>query len=51
MNFRSSIQLGEKVRLIFNPYHLKINKVINKIKNYGMPERFKGTILERWGKN
>ncbi|KAL2717714.1 mitochondrial import inner membrane translocase subunit Tim29 [Vespula squamosa] len=49
MNFRNSIQLGEKVRLIFNPFYLKINKVINTVKNYGMPERFKGTILERWG--
>lgn len=51
MNFRSSIQLGEKVRLIFNPFYLKINKVISTVKNYGMPEKFKGTILERWGKN
>ncbi|XP_043685587.1 mitochondrial import inner membrane translocase subunit Tim29 [Vespula pensylvanica] len=49
MNFRSSIQLGEKVRLIFNPFYLKINKVISTVKNYGMPEKFKGTILERWG--
>ncbi|XP_035743695.1 mitochondrial import inner membrane translocase subunit Tim29-like [Vespa mandarinia] len=49
MNFRSSIQLGEKVKLIFNPFYLKFNKVINTIKNNGMSERFKGTILEHWG--
>lgn len=49
MNLRSSIQIGERLRLFTNPLNSKINRVIDKIKNYEMPERFKGTILERWG--
>lgn len=46
---RAFIQLSEKVKLISKPYSLKINKVINKVKDYEMPKRFKGTIVERWG--
>lgn len=46
---RAFIQLSDKVKLISKPYSLKINKVINKVKDYEMPKRFKGTIVERWG--
>ncbi|KAI4497006.1 hypothetical protein M0802_007954 [Mischocyttarus mexicanus] len=49
MIFRGSIRLSEKMKLIFNPYYLKINKVIDKVNNYEMPKRFKGTMVERWG--
>ncbi|KAI4492611.1 hypothetical protein M0804_002402 [Polistes exclamans] len=45
---RAFIQLSDKVKLISKPYSLKINKVINKVKDYEMPKRFKGTIVERW---
>ena len=34
---------------VFKKWHDKFSEVKDKVKNYEMPERFKGTFVERWG--
>lgn len=41
------VQLPHRLRAAFTS---RFNEIGNKIRNYEMPERVKGTFLERWGK-
>lgn len=50
MNSQYTVRLPHRLRTAFRLFTSKFNEIGNKIKNYEMPERIKGTILERWGK-
>lgn len=50
MNSQQIIQLPHRLRTTFRLFTSRFNEIGNKIKNYEMPERVKGTFLERWGK-
>lgn len=50
MNSQQIIQLPYRLRAAFKLFTSRFNEIGNKIRNYEMPERIKGTFLERWGK-
>ncbi|EZA57713.1 hypothetical protein X777_00813 [Ooceraea biroi] len=51
MNSQQVVQLSHRLRGAFSRlFTSKFNEISNKISNYEMPERIKGTVLERWAK-
>lgn len=54
MSSQQMVQLIYKLKtipkIITDMYLSRFNKISTKIKNYKMPEKLKGTFLERWGK-
>lgn len=50
MNFQQIIQLPYRFKAVFKLFTSRFNEIGNKISNYEMPEKIKGTFLERWGK-
>lgn len=50
MNSQQIIQLPYRLRAVFKLFTSRFNEIGNKIGSYEMPERIKGTFLERWGK-
>ncbi|KAG5317038.1 TIM29 translocase, partial [Acromyrmex heyeri] len=50
MSSQQIFQLSHKLRATFRPLTSKFNEIGIKIRNYEMPEKVKGTFLERWAK-
>lgn len=50
MNSQQVVQLSHRLRTAFRLLTSRFNEIGNKIGNYEMPERLKGSFLERWGK-
>ncbi|KAL6439763.1 hypothetical protein ACFW04_004063 [Cataglyphis niger] len=50
MNSQQIIQLPHRLRTAFGLFTSRFNEIGNKIKNYEIPERVKGTFLERLAK-
>jgi len=50
MNSQQIFQLPHRIRAVFKLFTSRFNEVGIKIRNYEIPERIKGTFLERWGK-
>ncbi|XP_012532324.1 mitochondrial import inner membrane translocase subunit Tim29 [Monomorium pharaonis] len=50
MSVQQMFQYPHKFRTAFRLLRCKFNAIGVKIRNYEMPERIKGTILERWAK-
>ncbi|XP_012060021.1 PREDICTED: uncharacterized protein C19orf52 [Atta cephalotes] len=50
MSSQQIFQLSHRLRTVFRPLTSKFNEIGIKIRNYEMPEKIKGTFLERWAK-
>lgn len=50
MSSQQIVQLTHKLRTVSRISTDTFSKISIKIKNYEMPEKFKGTFLKRWGK-
>ncbi|XP_011256208.2 mitochondrial import inner membrane translocase subunit Tim29 [Camponotus floridanus] len=48
MNSQQIIQLPYRLKAVFKLFTSRFNEIGNKINNYEMPEKIKGTFLERW---